>query len=162
MKSTDVRLYNVLFPIWLLWFIPLTWLVVLPGNFIIDLSVLFFTLKYLKVGERKQICKKCIIRVWLCGFAADLLGSLLMFTPTLLDINEDLISAINMNPFDSIWAFIWATICLVFAGICIYFFNLKYCLANSDLDHAVKKKVALSMTIFTAPYLFYLPSEWFY
>ena len=38
MKNTDVRLYNVLFPVWLLWFFPVTWIVVLPANFVIDLT----------------------------------------------------------------------------------------------------------------------------
>lgn len=162
MKNTDVRLYNVLFPVWLLWFFPITWIVVLPANFVIDLAVLFITLTVMKVESRKQICKSCILRVWLCGFGADLLGSILMFTPTLLDINNDLIGAINMNPFENVFALIWVTICLIFSVVCIYFFNLKYCLEKSDLDLSQKKKVALSMAIVTAPYLFYMPSEWIY
>ncbi len=162
MKNTDVRLYNVLFPVWLLWFFPVTWIVVLPANFVIDLAVLFITLTVMHNANRKEICKSCIVRVWLCGFGADLLGSILMFTPTLLDINNDLIGAINMNPFESVWALIWVTICLIFSGFCIYIFNLKYCLENSGLDLVQKKKVALSMAIVTAPYLFYMPSEWIY
>ena len=32
----EVRLYNVLFPIWLLWIFPQVWLVLLPGNLLID------------------------------------------------------------------------------------------------------------------------------
>lgn len=162
MKNSDVRLYNVLFPVWLLCFFPVTWIVVLPANFVIDLAVLFITLTIMKVATRKQICKSCILRVWLCGFGADLLGSILMFTPTLLDINNDLIGAINMNPFENVFALIWVTICLFFSAVCIYFFNLKYCLEKSDLDLSQKKKVALSMAIVTAPYLFYMPSEWIY
>ena len=33
MNKNSIKLYNVIFPIWLLWLIPITWLVVLPANF---------------------------------------------------------------------------------------------------------------------------------
>lgn len=32
----EVRLYNVLFPIWLLWIFPQVWRFLLPGNLLID------------------------------------------------------------------------------------------------------------------------------
>ena len=35
MKPKDVRLYNVLFPFWMLMLFPTVWLIVLPGNFLI-------------------------------------------------------------------------------------------------------------------------------
>ena len=44
----ELKLYNVIFPIWFLWLVPITWIVVLPANFIIDLAVIVLTLKYLK------------------------------------------------------------------------------------------------------------------
>ena len=162
MKNKDVKLYNVIFPVWLLWFLPVTWIVVLPANFVIDLTVLFLTLKYLKIDNRKEICKKSILRVWLCGFAADIIGSIIMFMPTLLDVNYDFINSINMNPFESVGALIYVTICLFLAAACIFLFNYKFCLNHSGLDLEQKKKVALSVAIVTAPYLFYLPTEWFY
>ena len=36
----EVRLYNVLLPVWLLWIFPQVWLVILPGNLLIDCLVL--------------------------------------------------------------------------------------------------------------------------
>jgi len=36
MKKNQVKIYNLIFPIWLLWLIPATWIVVLPANFLID------------------------------------------------------------------------------------------------------------------------------
>ena len=50
----DEKLYNVLFPLWMLMLFPQVWLIVLPGNFIIDSAVLLLTLLILKVGEKKK------------------------------------------------------------------------------------------------------------
>ena len=40
MEKKPVRLYNILLPIWLLWIFPQVWLVILPGNLLIDCAVL--------------------------------------------------------------------------------------------------------------------------
>ena len=44
----EIKLYNVIFPIWMLILIPPLWLVVLPGNFLIDLLVLYISMRILK------------------------------------------------------------------------------------------------------------------
>ena len=44
----DVKLYNVLFPFWMLLMFPITWAIVLPGNFIIDSLVLLLVMAILK------------------------------------------------------------------------------------------------------------------
>ena len=49
--TKKVRLYNVVFPIWLLWIVPVTWLVVLPANFIIDLAIILIALRLLKIEK---------------------------------------------------------------------------------------------------------------
>ena len=63
MKKNSIKLYNVIFPIWLLWLIPITWLVVLPANFFIDLLVVVLTMKYLKVPDIKMNAKSVIFKV---------------------------------------------------------------------------------------------------
>ena len=162
MKKTDVRLYNVIFPVWLLWIIPVTWLVVIPANLLIDFTVIYVTMRCMGVENRKEEVKKSIIAVWLLGFAADFIGTAIMFVPALLDMNYDMVDGIMMNPFSNIWALVWVTGSFVVATACIYFFNYKVCYKHTDLNNCQKRKLALNMTIFTAPYLFYLPSEWFY
>lgn len=56
-RKKSVKLYNVLFPVWMLLLLPPLWLVVIPGNFIIDSIVLLVSLAILKIGERKQFYK---------------------------------------------------------------------------------------------------------
>ena len=53
-KKNDIKLYNVLFPFWMLMLFPQLWLIILPGNFMIDSLVLLISLKLFKICEKKQ------------------------------------------------------------------------------------------------------------
>ena len=170
----DTRLYNVIFPFWLLLFLPITWLwfAILPANFVIDLLVVLFTLKFLKVENRKETIKKVIFKVWIMGFVADIIGSVLMFvTSCMMETpnkafnewwNHNVTNPVCYNPFENIFAFLVVTLFVAFVGYLIYVINLKWCLKKVDLSPEHKKRVALNLAIFTAPYLFYLPTMWFY
>lgn len=167
----DCTLYNVIFPIWLLWLFPAAWLVVLPANLLIDLLVVVLTLRALHVQDVKLQTKSVLLRVWLMGFAADFIGTALMFLAGMLDFGDapfgkwwydNVSSPIAFNPFASVYAFLWTTLCVAVTGLCIYWFNRKFCLKKAALEEWQKHKLALSLAIFTAPYLFYLPTRWFY
>ena len=114
--NKGIKLYNVIFPLWLLWLIPITWLVVLPANFLIDLAVVVLTLKFFRVPDLKKIAKSIIIKVWALGFIADFIGTAAMFMANVIDFDyqtnlgkwwyENISNAVSYNPFDSIYAFI--------------------------------------------------------
>ena len=172
MKQKGNKLYNVLFPIWMLALFPQTWIIVLPANFLIDLCVMWLALKYIKVAELKETIKSTILKVWIAGFTADFIGGIAMFSANLLDIDyqtafgkwwyNELSSPVMYNPFETIYAFLWATICVLISVFFIYILNKKWCLKNTNLTSNQKHKLALAIAVFTAPYLFYLPSEWFW
>ena len=171
-KST--KLYNVIFPFWLLVSFPITWIwfAVLPANLVIDFLVVFFTLNFLKVENRKEIAKKVIFKVWIMGFVADIIGSFFMFaTACMMETKneafdewwyENVTNSVCYNPFENIFAFLLVTVFVAFVGFLIYEFNLRWCLKKTDLSPEHKKRVALNLALFTAPYLFYLPTMWFY
>lgn len=171
-RSKGIKLYNVIFPIWIVWLIPLTWILVVPANFIIDLAVILITLKLLKVTDIKSNAKATILRVWIFGFIADFIGTAFMFLGYIVDFGSHellndwwykyITQPIGFNPFDSVFAVLWVTLAVVIAGVCIYLFNFHFCLNKSSLDKKQKKKLALALAILTAPYTFYLPTEWFY
>ena len=71
----QLRLYNVLFPIWMLFLWPGVWLILLPGNFLIDSLVLLLAMTALGYAGRKAVWKSAILKVWGVGFAADLVGA---------------------------------------------------------------------------------------
>lgn len=56
MKDREVRLYNAIFPVWLLWLLfPWMWLVILPGNLLIDALAVLFALWALKRQDKGRL-----------------------------------------------------------------------------------------------------------
>ena len=163
-------LYNVLFPIWMLWLFPAAWLIVLPANFGIDFLVVALTLRALHKADVLRSTLRVIPRVFLMGFVADLIGTALMFLPSLPNFPGDFgrwwydsfANPVCYHPFRSIYALLYVTVCTACSGLCIYWFNRAFCLKKAGLDERQKHRAALSVAVFTAPYLFFFPSIWLY
>lgn len=91
MKRHTIRLYNLIFPIWIFWMVPsLLWLLLLPANFLWDSLVLLAAAGWLRLQGKKELWKRSIVKVWLIGFAADFAGAalslvLMLLLNTLLD-----------------------------------------------------------------------------
>ena len=173
MKKKYVKLHNIIFPIWMLfWILPIFWIVVLPANFLIDLLVIILTMRYMNIQDIRQKAKAVILKVWIFGFAADFIGSLGMLLAMIITFDfktpfgnwwyYNITSGVAINPFDNIFSFVWVTLCIIAAAYFIYIFNCKICLKNIDISDSEKKRIALSLAIFTAPYLLYLPTKLFY
>lgn len=157
-----MRLYNIFFPIWMLLFFPPIILVTLPVNFVFDLAVLLLTLKFLHVKDGRKCAGAVILRVWLCGFAADLLGALLMLLPVVpFNLGEPL-EAVFYNPFAHVESFFWTTLCIAVSAAAIYGLNYYFCLRKLALDCRLRRRLSLSLAVFTAPYLYYMPTNLFY
>lgn len=160
----EVRLYNVLLPIWLLWIFPQVWLVILPGNLLIDCLVLTAALFVLKHQSKWAVVKQLWWKFWLLGFLADFIGVLWMMLA--LSIAEDAkvhswlyesLSYVMYNPFGHPAALLWTLAGVALAGYCIYRFDrraMKKCVLLSEGE---KHKIALAMAIITAPWLFFIP-----
>lgn len=168
-----VKLYNIIFPVWLLWLFPITWIVVLPANFLLDLIVILITMNYLKITKKKQKLKSIIFKTWILGFIADFIGTFFMLSISLIESKLSLdtafgkwwyynMNAVTYSPFNNIYSVLWTVICVLIAALFIYLFNYKICFEKLETEDALKKKLALSLAIFTAPYLFFLPTSWFF
>lgn len=176
-----VTLYNIIIPVWLLFIFPTVWPIMLAGNFGIDSLVLYLGMRRLDLGDKKAFYKKHILKIWGCGFLGDLAGVLFLLlavflgdwtrNPNLGDgtqsgfhtfIYENLTNAVSINPFSNIWSFLWVSAAVALSAFCVYWLNYKLCYRNSDLEDGQKKFLARLMAIVTAPWLFYLPTEWFY
>jgi len=167
---SSVKLYNVMFPLWMLLLFPTAWLAVLPANFIIDLAILVLGLRALGAPDVKASAKLTILRVWLMGFLADFIGGFLMLLSNLLEFPgpfgewfyEKITIPTALNPFTSLPAFLYTTLCLVISGLCIYWFNRAYALKRLSLPEEQKRRLALTLALCTAPYLFYFPTTLLY
>lgn len=149
MKSKkEIRLYNVLFPIWMLLIIPTAWIAVLPANFIVDSLVLIIAAKKIGILE-KGIYKKHILRVWIFGFIADLIGAGILLGS--LYIFEDYFRGDEL---------IITLPAMLVAAAMIFLFNYRF--SFPELDKGARLRMALSFAIFTAPYTFLIPLSWIY
>lgn len=161
-KKNTVRFYNVLFPVWVLFLLPVTWIWIIPGNFLIDSGVLLAVLWIFKVKEIKEFYKKTILWVFLFGFLADLIGCLFLLITQFMGgegwLYEFIVKPVAMNPFDNIYAFLYTFTAVIISGIMIYIFN-RYVSFRKCRDKKLSAKVALVLAIVTAPYLFLLPTS---
>ena len=162
----NTTLYNVIFPVWMLAFIPVTWLVVLPANFAIDLLVLRLAMGHLGLEDRKARAKTAILKVWLLGFAADIVGAAGMFAVNWLDLVgegwSDLAYHVCYQPFGHLGAFLWVAVCVAASAVLIWFFNNSFALKKSIPETEERHKTALVLAVVTAPWLFFLPTAWFF
>lgn len=168
-KANDIKLYNVMFPLWMLVIFPITWLFIIPANFIIDSIVLLISIKCLKLDNMKAIYKKSILKVFLFGFLADFGGGVIMLISQFIPSHSSgswwythIEKPVAYNAFDNIFSFIYVLIATALSAYLIYLFNYKISFKKLDIEIKKKKKLALSIAIFTAPYLFFYPSQLMY
>lgn len=156
------RLYNVIFPIWMLVLFPQVWLIVIPGNLLVDCLVLLLTLLALKHRDKGGVVKQLWWKFWLLGFAADAIGVAWMLLGWLLAVPfgswwESSVGHIMHNAFAHPAAFLWTLVGVALAGVCIYCFDKKAMGRCDLLTPREKHIIALVMAIVTAPWLFFIP-----
>jgi hypothetical protein len=165
----QVKLYNVIFPIWFLLFFPPVIFFTLAGNFVIDSVVVlicFFIFKVSKTSlELKAFYLKNILKVWLYGFLADFIGALVLFTVSvssdLIKLPNGIISGINFDPYKHPLAVLIILIAMLISALFIFIFNYKSTFRDIA-DKKLRFKLALTIAIVTMPWTFLLPTKWFY
>ena len=148
-KKNDIKLYNVLFPFWMLLLLPQVWLIVLPGNFIIDSLVLIISMILLKIPDKKQYYKRHIFKIYGFGMLSDIIGSAYM----LLLMMVFRVGRMGDEPYLTIPA-------LIISAALIFIFN--YFVTFKNTDKALRLKLSVILAIVTAPYTFLVPSSWLY
>ena len=148
-KKNDVKLYNVLFPFWMILLFPQIWLIVLPGNFIIDSIVLIISMILLKIADKKQWYKRHIIKIYLFGMLSDIIGAgYMLLLMTVFDVGR-------MG--DELYLTAPA---LVISSVLIFILN--YFITFKKSDKLLRLKLSIIFALVTAPYTFLIPSSWLY
>lgn len=166
----EVKLYNIIFPIWLLIFFPPIIFITLAGNFVIDSLVILACVSIFKLAinseERKSFYKNSIIKVWLFGFLADIIGAAILFILGIwgeyFGLSYELVSAIDFDPFSNPLAVMIIVFAMLVSALFIFLFNYKITFRELIKDNSVRFKVALTIAIVTMPWTFLLPTKWFY
>jgi len=166
----QIKLYNVIFPIWFLLFFPPVIFITLMGNFIIDslvIIVCFFVFKLADIQNNlKTFYKKSILKVWLFGFSADIIGAALLFVTGIfgdsLGLPYELISAICYDPFSHPTAVMIIMFAMSVSALFIFLLNYKITFNEQIAEKQLRLKVALTVAVVTIPWTFLLPTKWFY
>ena len=147
--KNSIKLYNVLFPVWFLMLLPQLWLVILPGNFLIDSLVLIISMYALKTPEKKVFYKQHILKIFLFGMLSDIIGAAYLFLMAFvfeLGIMGDEL-------------YLTGPALLLAAGM---IFVLNYFVTFKKEEAPLRLRLALIFAIVTAPYTFLIPSSWIY
>lgn len=152
--SGRVKLRNVLFPIWFLYLYPPLWLYVIPANFLIDSAVLLLAAHRLRLPEKKTLWKRCIVKLWAVGFAADFIGGALTLVLWMAQMGVvENGAALVLFPGTTLTAIPGTAL----AGFLIYVLNRKFTFRRTELTEQQVHKICLAMAVFTAPYLMLVP-----
>ena len=167
----NVRLYNILFPVWMLiWWPSALWLILIPLNYLID--TLVFHLSLPKDADRRSLRRRYSWKLCLAGFLSDFAGSALLFgASALADADRSpwrqapwrrqFVNDIAYNPFGSAAVFGVTLLAVALAGLLIFLLD-RQILKKSGLGPGQAKRSALMLALITAPYLFFFPSGLLY
>ncbi|MCR5793860.1 MAG: hypothetical protein K6G61_00760 [Solobacterium sp.] len=165
----EYRLYNILFPLWMLIWLPTwLWLFLIPANYLIDYAVFRRTMAHLKIKDYVKKARKHAWKICLIGFLSDLVGAVVLLeTDQYLygkgtEASHTIASNIAYNPFGDIYSFLIVMLVVALSGTCIYFFNSLLLKRDRDLDEKQIHRIALNLALITAPYLFLFPSYLLY
>ena len=166
MKKNEIRLYNLILPLWLLIFMPPAVLVTIPVNFAVDSAVLLLAAHFVCPDFGKELWKKCILRVFIFGFLADFISAgillALSFAAEKSSFSDFYLEAI-FSPLSSFGSVVLLGCAVALAGVLIYIFDRFISLKKAErLDDRQKRRVALFMAVLTAPYSFFVPLNWLY
>ena len=160
-NTGSVKLCNVLFPIWILIFFPQVLAIVIPGNLIVDAAVLLIALAAMRHRAKGAVLRRCWWKVWLLGFAADLIGAAWMvlgwLLATWLPGGAETLGKIMYNPFGHPAAFLWTAAGVAIAGWGIFLLDRRVFRSVPELTSRQSTRLALTFAIVTAPWLFFLP-----
>ncbi len=76
--------------------------------------------------------------------------------------NLHVLTAVMYNPFSSLAGLAWVLVSVGVSAALIYAVNLRLTLRRGGLDDVTRRRVARVLAFCTAPYLFLLPTAWFF
>ena len=167
-RNKTTRLYNIILPIWLLvWWPSWLWLLLIPANYLIDYLVTYLSMKKLGIEDCKEKTMTHSWKVCLIGFLSDFVGAaFLLGVLYLVDIvlpnemGEAIAYGLSWKP--NVYSILIILIAIAISGVLIYVLNRRMLKKDPDLSPEQIRKIALNLAIFTAPYLFLIPSSLIY
>lgn len=142
---------KLVFPLWFVIFSPPLVYIVLLGNLFISGLVVYITLRINKIKLYLNQVLTIALKVWLFGFFADVIGAnLLLIIDGIFSLQEYTI----WNSFTTVVVF---SLIILFVGLMISISCYSVCL-KLNIPKQVCTRLAISISILTAPWFFLIPS----
>ncbi len=165
-RAKPVRLYNVLFPIFILVSVPSPlWLILIPLNYLWDNFILSKSLKDLPALE--LFCSRNSWKICLAGFLSDIAGGAFLFLVMIFadklspDFSDRIGYGLSMDPFYNTESFLTTLAAVALSALLIYVTD-RAILKRAGLDSSSASRAARNLAFLTAPWLFFIPSKWIY
>lgn len=160
-NKKEIRLYDVLFPVWILMIWPVTWIIFIPGIFLINTIVLFIGTFVFKVDDKLAFYKRKIFPIFIFGLLSQFLGSALLMISQSFDsgfMYEFITAPMLVNPYDNVYSMLYTILAVLISGLSIYLLN-RFVTFRKFKETKNKRLFALLIALLTVPYLFLLPTS---
>ncbi|MBR6476842.1 MAG: hypothetical protein IKS85_00195 [Lachnospiraceae bacterium] len=149
-------------------------LLIIPGNYLIDRLVFTISAKKQKPKLEKKFFRKHTWKLFLFGFLADFIGSILLLIPLLIPVPDGVgkhynqsffgkfMNALQFNAFSNPAALLYTLFAIAVAGLLIYVFDKSVLMKTKEFEPEQAKKIAFLMAVITAPYLYLVPGQLFF
>lgn len=159
------KLYNILFMPFFLSAYSITSFFMIPVNFLVDSMVLLLIAFCFKLEDKWQFYSKSIVKVWLLGFAADLMGTVILSVLYVVGdyyfpatwFCEAVSLPLKRRDLSSPVALAIFVFVIALSGVLIYLFNKKITFRKLDLTNKQKTIFAIILAVCTAPYTLLAP-----
>lgn len=136
----------------LLFFIPASWIILVPLTLIISSVVFFAGLKIFMIEENITIFKKYFLKVFLSVFFSNLMCSVLIFLIGLIPNFGYLIyhNSFNQRSNLGILLTLFAIVVSILGNVILLY---KIIFINLKINKTAKKYISIIIAIFCAPYI---------
>lgn len=150
MTEQNKRLYDLIFPFFMIWIFPPMMIIALVGNYIVDGLVIFIVLWLNKVSIRKAHWGY-LTKMWAIGLLVDILGMVTLIVTVGAGPNS---YTIWNAPLTALGFLVVVLGCGVLIGWANYVMSKKYI-----SEQKVRWAIAISMGVITAPWTFLIPTQ---
>lgn len=151
------------YPSWVAYLVSPGLFIFLVVLFIIISVILILSLKKLRVVKVTETYRKIILPACIVTFLSYIVGTLILLLTQFLArfdwINTKLAEPLVTNSFTNIYTFLYTLLAFIVSTVLIYYLNKLITMKAIRLSNGKEFKIALVLTIFTAPYLFFIPNN---
>lgn len=157
MASIGFVLGDIVFPVFMFYFLPPLLGTAAAANLIIDTLVFFIALRFLNIKLKNRF--GVLLGLWAIGLVADIAGAFLLYLP-LNSHNSSIDRLIDYYTiYNSPFTVILILVAVLISALMIYWLDRVMLKKRIPLNQA--KRIALIFAVVTAPYAFLIPISWF-